>query len=354
MIKFFLTVAVAAAGGIVAKKLKLPAPGLVGGMIFVALLNITTGQGYFPRDLRFYVRVAAGIYVGTGIKVKDIEALKDVKFGVLVALLGMLVSSVFAGILISQTTALDFATAFLATAPGGTQEMTLIAADVGGDPSKVALMQVIRVFFAISFLPSLIRIICQKKLGADAIQDLGKKERRKGQSRQKRGGQSVWRHYLIVIAAGGALGWLFDLWKIPSGSMIGAMTATVLLSAIHIEPYVPKGCIFGIQIFSGAYIGSTIERSQVLELWQIILPVAMMVLALSLINVALGLLMARVSAVDLKTAMYACAPGGLSDMVIIANDMGADSAKVTALHVLRIIMVVSVYPTAVTILSAHL
>lgn len=354
MVQFCLTIVVAFLGGVAAKRLKLPAPGLVGGMIFVALLNVTTNLGYFPKDLRFYVRVAAGIYVGTGIKIKDVTALKDVKFGVATALLGMLISSVLAGILISKTTTLDFATAFLATAPGGTQEMTLIAADVGGDPSKVALMQVIRVFFAISFLPSLIKVICKKKMGDDAIRGLESRDaqdKKKERPETKKGAQ--W-EYLAVICAGLGLGWLFDHWKIPSGSMIGAMTATVLLSAVHIEPYVPKGCIFGIQIFSGAYIGSTIVREQVLELWQIAVPVVIMVITLSVINIVLGLLMARVSSVDLKTAMYACAPGGLSDMVIIANDMGADPAKVTALHVLRIVMVVSVYPTAVAVLSGYL
>lgn len=352
MFRFVLTVLVAALGGLTAKKLKLPAPGLVGGMIFVAAWNIFSGQGYFPRDLRFYVRVAAGIYVGTGIKLPDVVALKDVKTGVLVALVGMLLSSILAGTLISKTTQLDFATAFLATAPGGTQEMTLIAADVGGDPSKVALMQVIRVFFAISFLPTLIKFICKKKEAAQAVPAAGQKASKAAKKEEKR--DTVWWHYLVVILAGLALGRLFDTLNVPSGSMIGAMVATVALSVIHIEPYIPRGCIFGIQVFSGAYIGSTIVREQVLDLWQIAVPVLIMVIALSVINVVLGLLMAKVSAVDIKTAMYACAPGGLSDMVIIANDMGADSAKVTALHVLRIMMVVSIYPTAVTLLSKYM
>ncbi|WP_434310323.1 AbrB family transcriptional regulator [Hominifimenecus sp. rT4P-3] len=349
--KFLLTVLIAAIGGFAAKKARLPAPGLVGGMVFVALWNIFTGNGYFPRDLRFYVRVAAGIYVGTGIKIRDVVALKEVKGGVLVALIGMLFSSILAGTLISNVTELDFATAFLATAPGGTQEMTLIAADVGGDPSKVALMQVIRVFFAISFLPTLIRIICEKKAGK---QEDGKAALSSSVSKENPKGISVWWNYLLVIAAGLLLGRLFDSLSVPSGSMIGAMVATVLLSAVHIEPYIPRSCIFGIQVFSGAYIGSTIVREQILDLWKIAIPVLIMVLALSLVNVVLGLLMAKVSSVDIQTAMYACAPGGLSDMVIIANDMGADSAKVTALHVLRIMMVVSIYPTAVTVLSRYL
>lgn len=349
--KFLLTVLIAAVGGFAAKKARLPAPGLVGGMVFVALWNIFTGNGYFPRDLRFYVRVAAGIYVGTGIKIRDVVALKEVKSGVLVALVGMFASSILAGTLISHVTELDFATAFLATAPGGTQEMTLIAADVGGDPSKVALMQVIRVFFAISFLPTLIRIICEKKAGKHRDE---KEALSSGALKENPKALSIWWNYLLVIGAGLLLGRLFDHLGVPSGSMIGAMVATVLLSAVHIEPYIPRSCIFGIQVFSGAYIGSTIVREQVLDLWKIAVPVLIMVIALSLVNVVLGLLMAKVSSVDIQTAMYACAPGGLSDMVIIANDMGADSAKVTALHVLRIIMVVSIYPTAVTVLSRYL
>lgn len=339
MQSFIISLLVGLLGGFVAKKLKLPAAGLVGSMVFVTIFNILFNKAYFPRDLRFYMKVAAGIYVGTGIRLKNILDLKsDVKSVIVVAPLMLLLSCTL-GFLIYNTSELDLVTSFLGTAPGGTQEMTLMAAELNGSPSKVALMQVLRVFFSISVLPSILRLIIKRsKKGSSQI------AQRDMQKRSNTEVRTHWSHYVLLVVAGVVLGKLFDLLNVPSGCLLGGMVAAVGLSVINIEPKLSRNIMFAIQVFSGTYIGAGIAYKDVIEMTQIILPVMSMLLVQIFITIILGFVMTRLSNVDICTALYSCAPGGLSDMVLIASESNADAAKITAFHVIRVLAVVIFYP----------
>lgn len=340
MLNFALSLMVGFLGGFLAKKLKLPAAGLVGSMIFVACFNICSDSAYFPRELRFYVKVAAGIYVGTGIKPKDIIGLKsDIKSVVVVAPM-MLFLSCMLGLLIFYRSDLDLVTSFLGTAPGGTQEMTIMAGEMNGSPSKVALMQVLRVFFSISVLPSILRyIIDHSKIKSGPAPGNVCREAQKGEAKT-----TSWMHYVLLVVFGIILGKIFDELNIPSGNLLGGMAAAVILSVMKIEPEMTRNTMFCIQVFSGTYIGSGIRLQDVLELRQIIIPVLIMLVAQVGINILLAYIMTFLSKVDIGTALYSCAAGGLSDIVLIASEGNSDVAKITAYHVIRVLSVVIFYP----------
>ena len=47
---------------------------------------------------------------------------------------------------------------------------------------------------------------------------------------------------------------------------------------------------------------------------------------------------------DYATALFACAPGGMTDMALIAQDLGANSAYVSIIQLSRMLFIVSVFP----------
>ena len=51
---------------------------------------------------------------------------------------------------------LDLKSAMLAAAPGGATDMSLIAADLNADLTKIALIQVLRAIYAVTFMPMVI------------------------------------------------------------------------------------------------------------------------------------------------------------------------------------------------------
>ena len=51
---------------------------------------------------------------------------------------------------------LDLKSAMFASAPGGATDMSLIAADLNADLTKIALIQVLRAIYAVTLMPALI------------------------------------------------------------------------------------------------------------------------------------------------------------------------------------------------------
>ena len=60
-----------------------------------------------------------------------------------------------------------------------------------------------------------------------------------------------------------------------------------------------------------------------------------------------AVIISRCTDMDLVTALFACAPGGLTDMALIAADLGADSTKVAGMQMLRLVSVIALYPTII-------
>jgi len=49
--------------------------------------------------------------------------------------------------------------------------------------------------------------------------------------------------------------------------------------------------------------------------------------------------------------LFACMPGGASDVALIAGDLGGDTAKVALFQIMRVIGVVVIYPIIVRFLQ---
>jgi membrane AbrB-like protein len=54
---------------------------------------------------------------------------------------------------------------------------------------------------------------------------------------------------------------------------------------------------------------------------------------------------------DLPTALYACTPGGLSELAATSEDVGANAQIVVAVHTVRVVAIVVIGPPALALLS---
>ena len=153
---FLLTVAVAALGGFIGRKLRLPAGTIIGAMIAVLIMNILWDCANVPAPFRPYIRIMAGVYIGTRMSAKDVLSLRSILPATIMMVFGLIFLNLCVGIGISAVSQLDPKTALLAAAPGGIQEMTLVADDLGADAGQVAILQTVRVIFVIAFMPALL------------------------------------------------------------------------------------------------------------------------------------------------------------------------------------------------------
>lgn len=159
MEKIIYTLIVAAIGGYVGIKLKIPAGAMIGAMVFVAIYNIKTSQGYIPRDFKLVAQVVVGAMLGLNFNMESILALKKLVLPSIVLVVGLTVFSLLLGILIHKITGLDLVTALFSSSPGGLTDMSLLSEAYGAQTHIVALMHLIRLTTVITIFPILIKFL---------------------------------------------------------------------------------------------------------------------------------------------------------------------------------------------------
>ena len=153
---------------------------------------------------------------------------------------------------------------------------------------------------------------------------------------------------LAVSASGGGLcAWL----RTPLPWMIGPLTAMAIFqfsgTRLVAPPFGREAGQLTIGLALGLYFTPAVTR-EVLTYWPIILAVAVGVLA---IGVACSYFLERAARVDRATAFFSCAIGGAAEMVVLGERHGALLDRVALSHSLRLLIVVTTVPVAITLLG---
>lgn len=143
--QIILFLLVGAFGGFVGNKLRLPAGTFMGSMFAVGLT-----QYYNLLSLErsviliFLIQLLLGFSLGVSFSSIDKAQFKKLTQVLIIVTFGVLLMTFGIGYLLSLFTYLDLRTLFLATAPGGLAEMSIIAKSIDLNPPVVAIFHVIR------------------------------------------------------------------------------------------------------------------------------------------------------------------------------------------------------------------
>lgn len=132
---------------ILAKRLKVPVPAFLGPLLFVLILNIFNVQHTAVNiDFVHIGQVLVGCHIGLSLTKKDVQLSKRLLImGVISAIL-LIMLTIFIGYIFSNLySGISFETAFLSLAPGGLDQMSLIALGIGGNVALVTLFQLFRI-----------------------------------------------------------------------------------------------------------------------------------------------------------------------------------------------------------------
>lgn len=142
--------------------------------------------------------------------------------------------------------------------------------------------------------------------------------------------------------------WIGKKLKIPAGLIIGAIVAVAAANlTIGVSP-IPAGMKWATQVVAGAFIGVGLNRESIGRLRFLIKPAFIIVTGLVSINVFLGLLLYHTSSLDLCTALFATVPGGIAEMSIISEDMGANTPLVSVFQIARLVSTLCTFPLFIT------
>jgi membrane AbrB-like protein len=156
---------------------------------------------------------------------------------------------------------------------------------------------------------------------------------------------------LIFAGVGGFIG--FKL-KIPAGALIGAMTFVAIFNICFEKGKIPADLKIIAQTIVGGLIGLNFTRESINGLKELVVPALIIVVGLMISCIIIGILVAKIAGIDPVTALFSSAPGGLTDLALIAEAYGADISKVALLGLARMVTVVAVLPILINWLTRFL
>tara|TARA_A100001011_G_C14166765_1_gene780665 strand:+ start:28 stop:1101 length:1074 start_codon:yes stop_codon:yes gene_type:complete len=147
---------------------------------------------------------------------------------------------------------------------------------------------------------------------------------------------------VIVISIPAAL--LADYLNIPLAWFLGPMLITSIVTLGGIKTKMPRLALSTVLIFLGLYIGNYIDQelfSQMHQwIWTSLIMLGYIVISVLLVSKYLQ----KFSNYGKKTSVFSAAPGALGPLLILAEDEKSDLSQVATSHLIRLIIIITVFP----------
>jgi len=348
---FVIVLCIAAAGGLLGYKLKLPAGGMLGAMIAVIIFQLIFQPPIsVPIEFQVVLQLSFGAMMGSKVTKKDMLDLKKLALPAVIMISLMLVLNIFFGIVMYRFSYINIPTALFAAAPGGMVDMAIVSADFGANSGYVALLQLSRIMFILIFMMPFYKKIMRKLMvSEDALLSdslvLTKKDEQLNDIQSKNKSFNKMRQFCLTAFFACALG--FVLWwvGVPAGAIMGAMLGGAGYNVISGKAYFPASWRLPLQILAGVFIGLRMDRESLFNMHAIAVPMIILFICVLVITILTALVIHKLTGLDLFTSLMASTPGGLSEMAILADDLGIDAPKVAVLHMARLMTVIILFPT---------
>ncbi len=146
-------------------------------------------------------------------------------------------------------------------------------------------------------------------------------------------------------------GLVFLKLHIPGGMVIGAIIGTVLLNLVLGLAYMPVFCKVLAQACSGAFIACSVHKEELKGLKSYVKQAVWLIAGYALMFLIIGTVLYRFTSLDKLTSYMSVVPGGLSDVSVIAEDLGANMAVVIILQFIRLLVGLLIYPFLIVLLT---
>ncbi len=161
------------------------------------------------------------------------------------------------------------------------------------------------------------------------------------------------RQVLLTLSIAALAGVLAQALHLPLPWMIGPLFAVagLCLAGVRLQPLSGgrKAGQWAIGTALGLYFSPAVVAELLAHAW-LVAGIALAALAVGLVC---ALLTRRLGGVDAPTAFFASLPGGASEMATLAERWGGAVDRIAAAHALRVLLVVSLVPFALTLGGAR-
>ena len=154
---------------------------------------------------------------------------------------------------------------------------------------------------------------------------------------------------ILTVSIAAVMGLLLQKLKVPGGMLVGAILGAAALNLATGEAFIYLETRVFAQALTGAYVGCMVTREDVVRLPRLIGPYLTLMGSLLVLNLAMGAFIYAVTDYDLLTCLLCAAPGGMTDIPLIAMDMGADASVVAVMQFVRMLFGLSCLPTVIVL-----
>jgi membrane AbrB-like protein len=330
-----LTLAIGTFGGILASFVHLPLPMLLGSLLAVAALALVGWRpiGHlpqFPSGIRLFFMPIIGLAIGAHVTP---AILSDARLW-WPSLLALLVYIPLAHLLgyraLAATDNLDPVTRFFGTAPGGLTETVLMGEEAGADVQMLTMLQFLRLILTIIIVPVGFTLATGHAVGSA-------------------GGASLVLPHEIhlpdiawLLAAGVAGAALGKISRLPAGIITGPILVSAVLHMTGLTEASPPGWTIALtQIVVGTSLGVRFAGMPLRRFAQAVRLAGLNVVISLSLAAGFAFALADVVREPVAAVFLAFAPGGLTEMTLIALSLQMSTLYVTAHHVLRIVLAVA-------------
>ncbi len=342
MFNAFLTLLVGTIGWQIAKLLKLPAPGMIGSMILVGITNIFFSYATFTTPIKIFGVALSGAYIGMQVQKKDIKNFRYLFKPFLILVLMLTINTFAIGALLHFCFSMEWKTALLSCVAGGVTDISIVTMDMNADVSIVAMMQTCRLVGVLLLFPYWITFLTKNEPKAEEDERFINDAECSSFLDKYIKTKPAKVIFTLIVAY--SFGYVGQWTKIPAANMIIPMFVVMFLNVTTNTCSVPKQEKLIAQILAGSVVGCGIKSSVFSSLDKTIFPVLILLASYFLVNYLFSILCKKKNYLDLKSAMFASAPGGATDMTLIAADLGADLTKIALIQALRAAYVLAVLP----------
>ncbi|WP_238366551.1 AbrB family transcriptional regulator [Mesobacterium pallidum] len=329
-----LLVVIGTIGGFLAALVHLPMPWLTGSLVLTTLtvrfVPASVPDGYkYPNDFRNIFIAVIGMVIGLQVHPELFRQIPTIAWSLAALTLFVPLIMALNYLLFTRVAGFDKPTAFFAGAPGGLVEAIAFGEESGADSRILALQQFLRITVVITLVPFGMSWYEGHPVGSAA-----------GLSNQLPSSDlPLWATLAVLIPVGALGQWAGTRLRLPAGHLLGPLVAAAVLNFLPIPSLaMPVWALVAAQVVIGSALGSRFHelsgRQLARGVWLALASTAMMLG----VGLAFAWVLNRMGGLPIDVLLVAYAPGGVTEMGLIAISLATSPALVIAHHVYRIII----------------
>ncbi len=327
---------IGAVGGALAQRLHIPLPWMLGSLITSAICLIFTQNNLlkdysFPLKIRTGFIALIGVMIGTQVTPSLLTQLTVLPYTFVGLVTFVVIAHLGNYLIFRKIGGHSPATAFYSGTPGGLMESILMGEAAGANITVLTVQQFLRIVLVIGLVPTALSLWLGAPVGSAA-----------GVSAGVAMGQPFSPLSLVLIALVAAAGLLLaNRIKLPASHLIGPLVLSGGLTLTGlVDLHLPNWLIAAAQVVVGTSLGLRFKGVSLRLLRRSVGLAFLSVSFMLILGAILSAILAQLTGIPVLHLIISFAPGGVTEMSLIALSLAANPALVSLHHVLRILMTV--------------